>query len=181
MGAARPPVVAGRGEIKASGLKRPFTNAGHPAAAVTPVGKRMSGRTETHYEVQVLRDGRWLIEATSIDRDQAVADARELFARGEAEAVRVVDDRYDAGREIGASRIVHEQTRQRRPQRQHRPRRVGSGATPATGTVAAATSGTTRAAAASAPASGQAALALGLGLGAAALVVAAAIAIALVG
>ena len=181
MGAARHPVVAGRGEIKASGLKRAFTIVGHPAAAVTPVGKRMSGRTETHYEVQVLRDGRWLIEATSTDRDQAVADARELFARGEAEAVRVVNDRYDVGREIGASRIVHEQTRQRRPQRPHRPRRASAGITSAAGSVAVVGSVSSSAAVVAAPASGQAALALGLGLGAAALVVAAAIAIALAG
>ncbi|MFO1068020.1 MAG: hypothetical protein U1E14_05800 [Geminicoccaceae bacterium] len=132
----------------------------------------MSGRTETHYEVQVLRDGRWLIEATATDRDQAVIDAREIFARGEVEAVRVMNDRYDAGRDVGASRIVFEQARQRRPQRQHRPRRAGGGVAAAGPPVAVAAAGPATAAATASPASGQAALMLGLGGMAAALVVA---------
>jgi hypothetical protein len=49
---------------------------------------------QTHYEVQVLQGSHWLIECVMQQRGDAFVAAREIFANGQGDGVRVVKEIY---------------------------------------------------------------------------------------
>lgn len=71
---------------------------------------------ETHFEVHVLRGGRWMIEATSKDQQQAMADAKDLVKRSEVRAIKVFKEttNNDLGRSAAISIFSHVKREQRK-------------------------------------------------------------------
>lgn len=65
---------------------------------------------QTHFEVQVLEAGRWMIDYVSPDRGEALEIARDLYRRPAITAVRVVREIHDPARDIvTACTIFHKQ------------------------------------------------------------------------
>ena len=69
---------------------------------------READRRLVHFEVHVQRRGRWTIEHALADEAAACGHARQLFQRGEVEAVKVWKELHDARSGRSAGRLVLE-------------------------------------------------------------------------
>ena len=75
--------------------------------------------TETHYEIQIRRGERWIIDRVQKDRQAAFATARELAANGDVEGVRVIKECYRPSNAQATAITVHEWIRPVRHDRPH--------------------------------------------------------------
>ncbi len=66
---------------------------------------------ENIYEVQSLKDGRWMIEHRCRNEDEAIAEARDLYETRHYRAVKVVKEMFD-----NAAKLYKETTVFRHPQ-----------------------------------------------------------------
>jgi hypothetical protein len=58
------------------------------------------------FELYFSRQGRWLLDSLYDDKEMAVYEARKLLRRGGCEAVRVIEERFDADSGEARSSIV---------------------------------------------------------------------------
>ena len=65
---------------------------------------------QTLYEVHTLKSGKWMVDSTYPDRDQAVHVAKSLYGEKQFEAVKVIKDSFDAatGEEGGSRGVRHD-------------------------------------------------------------------------
>lgn len=75
--------------------------------------------TETHYEIQLRRGERWIIDRVQKDRQAAFATARELESIGDIEGVRIVKECYRPSNAQATALTVHEFIRPVRHDRPH--------------------------------------------------------------
>ena len=74
-----------------------------------------------HYELQVLRGDRWVIDAVLHDRGVALEEARRMTTHPDADGVRVVKECYSAASDTISVRTLFEEVRPRRPKPRRRP------------------------------------------------------------
>ncbi len=65
-------------------------------------------KVHTHFEVQTRKRGRWTIEYILLDRREALDEARELAARTDIEAVRVVREVVNPGTSASSACTIFE-------------------------------------------------------------------------
>jgi len=67
-------------------------------------------RPDVHFEVQVRRRGRWLIETACAGREEALLLARRLAARPHGPAVRVMRETYHPDRDLAFAHVIFDTT-----------------------------------------------------------------------
>ena len=61
---------------------------------------------QTLYEVHTLKSGKWMVDSTYPDRDQAVNVAKSLYGEKQFEAVKVIKDSFDSATGEGKEAVV---------------------------------------------------------------------------
>lgn len=74
-----------------------------------------------HYELQVLRGERWVIDAVLHERSLALDEARRITTSPDADGVRVVKECYSLASDTTSARTIFEEIRPRRPKPRRRP------------------------------------------------------------
>jgi len=82
-------------------------------------------KLQVHYEVHVLHSDRWLIDCTSRDESEALADAQEIARKPDVSGVRVIKETYNPKTERVAGRIIFNYEKPR-PERSRRHVVVGA-------------------------------------------------------
>lgn len=88
--------------------------------------------TETHYEVHILKHGRWMIEATSMEQKVAMDDAKELVRHSDIRGVKVFKEstNHNNGRSAAISIFNHIKPERSKAVRVARTSRVVQAAAP---------------------------------------------------
>jgi len=69
------------------------------------------------YEVRTLKDGRWMTDFRSADRDEAIHQARELVAARHFHEIRVVSEVFSESEKTFRERVLFKHRRHNVPQR----------------------------------------------------------------
>jgi hypothetical protein len=62
----------------------------------------------TAFELHILRAGQWQILSVFKDKDIAIHEAREMFDERPTRGIRVIEERYDPGKDVAQSTVIYQ-------------------------------------------------------------------------